>query len=295
LSWDTTTFLKLGRVSNLPTVWTNTLAGVVLAGSAPTDWRFMLLLAAMSLAYTGGMFLNDAFDRNIDAKERPERPVPSGEVTASSVFVAGFGMLAAAVILVAWCALGTGGIDTGGMPAVVAAIALVLAIIAYNAWHKTNPFSPLIMGLCRMLVYITAGWTLSRDPSSALYFGAVVLLCYLIGLTYTAKQENLGEVKNLWPLVFLAVPFFYAASSLSSRFETWLITLAFVAWLLYALRFVQRRGSGDIPRAVVSMIAGISLVDAIFIASVAGDFWWVLLAVAGFALTLFLQRYVAGT
>lgn len=295
MSWNTTTFLKLGRVSNLPTVWTNTLAGVVLAGNSPTDWRFLLLLAAMSLAYTGGMFLNDAFDRDIDAKERPERPVPSGEVTAVSVFVAGFGMLAAAVILVAWCALGTGDIDTGGMRAVIAAVALALAIIAYNAWHKTNPFSPLIMGLCRMLVYITAGWTLSKDPSIALYLGAVVLLCYLIGLTYTAKQENPGHVKNLWPLVFLAVPVVYAVSYVSIGPASWLTLLLFVGWLLYALRFVQRRGPGDIPRAVVSMIAGISLIDAIFIASVAGDVWWVLLAVAGFALTLFLQRYVAGT
>ena len=29
------TFLKLGRVSNLPTVWTNAIAGAVLAGVTP--------------------------------------------------------------------------------------------------------------------------------------------------------------------------------------------------------------------------------------------------------------------
>ena len=50
--------LRLGRVSNLPTVWTNLLAAVVLAGGAVSDGRILPLLAAMSLFYIGGMYLN---------------------------------------------------------------------------------------------------------------------------------------------------------------------------------------------------------------------------------------------
>lgn len=291
LSWSASTALKLGRVSNLPTVWTNTIAGVVLAGSTPADWRIVVLLLAMSLAYIGGMFLNDAFDRDIDALERPERPIPSGEVTAQSVFVAGGSLLIASVLLVALVALQAGG---GGWPGILAALALVIAIVCYNAWHKANPWSPLVMGLCRMLVYITAGWSLTVNAEPVLYFGAVALLCYLIGLTYTAKQENLGAVKNLWPLAFLAVPATYAAATATGSLMSWLIILVFIVWLSNALRFIQRRKSGDIPRAVVSMIAGIALVDAMFIAST-GSILWVLFAVLAFALTLFLQRFIAGT
>ena len=68
-------------MSNLPTVWTNTLAGVTLAGRRRRRRAAWLLLAlAFSLLYTGGMYLNDAFDRDIDARERPERPIPSGRV-----------------------------------------------------------------------------------------------------------------------------------------------------------------------------------------------------------------------
>lgn len=285
------TFLKLGRVSNLPTVWTNTLAGVVLAGSSPNDWRILLLILAMTLAYTGGMFLNDAFDSDIDAKERPERPIPSGEISAASVFSLGYLMLGAGVLLVAWCALTQGG---GGWQAILASVALVAAIVSYNAWHKANPWSPFVMGLCRMLVYITAGWALTSEPSPILYLGAIALLCYLIGLTYTAKQENLGEVKNLWPLIFLAVPAAYAAATASASLVSWVTLLIFIVWLSYALRFVQRRQPGDIPKAVVSMIAGISLVDAMFIAAT-GSVQWVVLAFLAFGLTLFLQRYIAGT
>ena len=274
LSWNTATALKLGRVSNLPTVWSNTLAGIVLAGVPSVDGRLLVLLLAMSAAYIGGMFLNDAFDRKIDAVERPERPIPAGEVSAASVFVAGYGLLIIAIALVGWIAVGPGG---GGLPAIAAAVALVGCIVLYNVWHKANPISPLIMGLCRMLVYITSGWSLTTTPDVALYAGAIIILCYLIGLTYTAKQENLGQVKNLWPLVFLLVPAAAGVWVSLAQPVAWLATLLFVAWLMYALLFVKRRAPGDIPRAVVSMIAGIALVDAVFIAT-AMSLPWVILA-----------------
>lgn len=288
---NSTTFLKLGRVSNLPTVWSNTLAGAVLAGIAPIPWSIVLLLLAMSLAYIGGMFLNDAFDREIDAKERPERPIPSGEVSARSVFTAGYAMLATAVLL---CVLTS--MSTQGSPlfALITGILLVGSIVLYNAWHKNNPISPFIMGLCRVFVYISVAFALTRSPSIAVYIGALCILCFLIGLTYTAKQENLGEVKNLWPLGLLSVPIFYAIVSLPKNGAVWLPLLLLVACVLWALYKVRRRSAGDIPRAVVTMIAGISLVDAVLIAAVAG-LPLALVAIAAFFLTLFLQRYIAGT
>ena len=91
--------LRLGRISNLPTVWTNTLVGVTLAGGASFDARVPLLMVALSLFYIGGMFLNDAFDREFDARTRPDRPIPAGQVTASTVFGSGFGMLGIGVLL----------------------------------------------------------------------------------------------------------------------------------------------------------------------------------------------------
>ena len=68
--------LNLGRISNLPTVWSNVLAGMVMAGGA-LDHRFIPAGLSLSLFYVGGMYLNDAFDRGIDAIERPERPIPA--------------------------------------------------------------------------------------------------------------------------------------------------------------------------------------------------------------------------
>ncbi len=285
------TVLKLGRVSNLPTVWSNTLAGAVLAGLQPIPWSIALLLLAMSLAYVGGMFLNDAFDHEIDAEERPERPIPSGLVTASSVFTAGYSMLAVAVLLCVITAMTTQG---SLLFSLIASVLLVASIVLYNAWHKNNPISPFIMGLCRVFVYISVAYAFMHSPPATVYVGALCILCFLIGLTYTAKQESLGEVKNLWPLVFLVVPIFYGIFNLQKNVAVWLPLLLLVACVLWAVHKVRRRGAGDIPRAVVTMIAGISLVDAVLIATVAG-LPLALFAIAAFFLTLLLQRYIAGT
>ncbi len=211
MSWTLKIALDLGRVSNLPTVWTNTLAGLTLSGSTTTDWRLPVVMLSMTAAYTGGMFLNDAFDAAIDSEQRPERPIPSGTVSASSDFAAGFIMLDLSIILIAVCALSS---DGGGWIAVSSAIALSAAITLYNAWHKGNTLGPVIMGSCRMLVYMTAGLTMTSEPDNMFYLGAALSLCYLIGLTYTAKQENLGVVRNLWPLLFLLSPVVFAISAL---------------------------------------------------------------------------------
>jgi len=284
--------LRLGRVSNLPTVWTNMLAGIVLAGGNPAESWVWPLLLALTLFYLGGMYLNDAFDAAIDAVERPERPIPSGRVSRATVFVAGFFMLAAGIALVAYVDQARNGDAAGG--AGLAAVALAAAIVFYDWYHKANPLSPVVMGLCRLLVYLTAGLVFVSPPPLQLVIGGVLLLCYLIGLTYVAKQENLGSVDKLWPLLFLAIPVVHGVNLSAQAPLTGLFLLLFAGWMAVALWFIKRRGPGDIPRAVVSLLAGICLLDAMLIAGT-GNVELAVLAVAGFVLTLGLQRFVPGT
>jgi len=290
VSWSV--YLRLGRVSNLPTVWTNVLAGVALTGVwvAPAPLAFLAL--ALSLFYIGGMYLNDAFDREIDARERPERPIPSGRVHATTVFATGYGLLAAGLaalaVEIAWTRQG------GYSPTIGAGICLAGVIIFYDARHKANPWSPLLMGLCRVLVYVTAAFAVAGHLGAAVAIGAVVLLSYLIGLTYAAKQESLAEVRNLWPLLFLAAPFVYGIPALTGGGAGAALYLGFLAWVGYAVWLLVRPGRANFPRAVVSFIAGISLLDGLLMAR-AGRPDAAAWGVAGFGLTLLLQRYVRGT
>jgi hypothetical protein len=285
------TALRLGRVSNLPTVWTNVLAAAVLAGAPLAGVALPVAALACSLFYTGGMFLNDAFDREFDARQRPERPIPSGGVSASEVFIAGFTQLAAGLLMIAIAARVSVG-ATGG--ALIAAFALAALIVLYDAWHKQNPIGPLLMGLCRVLVYVTTAIALTGRLPSAVVAGACVLLAYLIGLTYVARQENLAEVRQRWPVALLAIPFVVGLPLLLAGGAATFLYLGFVAWVLFSVSHLGWRARLDVPRAVVGLIAGVSLLDGVLIAE-HGSASLVPVAVLGFLLTLGLQRWVAGT
>ena len=176
--------LRLGRVSNLPTVWTNVAAGMALAGARPLPAGLLALLGlAGSLLYVGGMYLNDAFDASWDAAHRPDRPIPAGEVRIRTVFVAGFAMLATGVFLV--------GLGTGGRP-LTAALVLAALIVIYDASHKANPLAPVIMALCRVALYALAALAVTpAELPGAFYFGAGALLAYLVFLSTLARKETL--------------------------------------------------------------------------------------------------------
>lgn len=282
--------LRLGRVSNLPTVWTNTLAAIVLAGGEAAGGATLPLLLATSLAYVGGMYLNDAFDADIDAKQRPERPTPSGIVSRGTVYAIGFAMLAGCVVILA--AVGMSGL-TGLWP-VLGGLALSAAIVFYDWRHKDNPLSPAFMGLCRALVYVAVGLAFNTVLPWPLLAAALAMLCYIVGLTYAAKQESLGRVENLWPLAFLAVPLLYGLwLSVSAPLTLVFLTL-FAGTVTAALRLLLRRGKGDVPLAVVTLIAGVALLDAVYLAG-AGTLGWAVVSVALFAVTRAAQRFIPGT
>lgn len=284
--------LQLGRISNLPTVWTNVLVGTLLTGAQPSSARLMLLMAAASAFYVGGMFLNDAFDRGFDAQHRPERPIPSGQVTAVEVFGWGFGLLALGL---AGIGMASRGIDGAPAPAALAgAVLLGASIVFYDAWHKNNPLSPLVMGLCRVLLVLTAALAVGRRLDPPVLWAAGALFCHLIGLTYAAKQEHLDRLGSWWPLAFLAVPLAIGASLAIRQPLALLPLLLYAAMLWRALAWLKRRARGDVPRAVVTLIAGMCLLDASFLAG-GGYLIAAALAVFAFALTLALQRWVSGT
>jgi 4-hydroxybenzoate polyprenyltransferase len=149
------------------------------------------------------------------------------------------------------------------------------------------------MGLCRVLAYLTAGFVAVHNPATTLVVAALASLCYLIGLTYVAKQESLDRFGSLWPLLFLAAPIAYGLGRIGD-----LAVLPYIAalgaWICVALYFLKRRAKGDIQRAVVGLIAGIALLDALFLAS-GGATGAAAVAVLCFLLTLAMQRWVSGT
>jgi 4-hydroxybenzoate polyprenyltransferase len=279
------TLLKLGRVSNLPTVWTNVLAGTVLAGADWHSGRIGLVLIAMSLFYIGGMYLNDYFDRAVDARERPMRPIPAGEISAAAVVAAGAVLLASGIALLA----------AAGALAAMTGILLGLLIVGYDAHHKAVAWAPLVMGACRALVYCGAAAAAAGKISMDVVFPALACAAYVAGITYAASRESSDNIGSLWPLVLLAAPLLPASAALIQGVLASVFYAVLVLWLACAVYLlIKRPRAGAVSRAVGWLIAGISLVDAAFLAGVGaiGAACW---AVAGFVATLALHKQIAGT
>jgi 4-hydroxybenzoate polyprenyltransferase len=279
--------LRLGRVANLPTVVSNVLTGAALSALAPGPGVLAAFSCALALFYVGGMYLNDAFDRDWDARHRPERPIPSGAVSRTSVFAAGFGMLLAGLVLVTALSYSSG----GGVSGLLGALALAALIVIYDWHHKGNALGPLLMGGCRVLVYVTVALALGAGWGSPATRAVLSLLGYLMGLTYVARQENLRALTQLWPLGLLAAPFaLNVPRALDGQAACFVLLLLAVLDALWVMFRAARR---DIPGAVGRLIAGICLLDALLVAQLRAGY--VLPCLAAYVLARLLQRYTPAT
>lgn len=283
--------LLISRISLLPTVWTNTLTGVALAGGSWDDPQLPFLLVSFSLFYIGGMWLNDAFDHKTDSESRPDRPIPSGAIAVSTAFAGGFSMLT-----IGWIILTATGLNIAANPSWLPSIyGLVLAatIIVYDAWHKQNPLGPALMSICRMLVYFTSAVSIAGRLSFALIHAALALQAYIIGLTVAAKAGNQTRNWHDSLLFFLFVPVVYGFGLAYRAPLTALPLAVFVVWMVLALRSLLQQRNGRPSHAIAHLLAGISLLDALILAAL-GHVLFFGAAIIAFLLTLWLQRWISG-
>jgi DDE superfamily endonuclease len=204
---------------------------------------------------------------------------------------AGAGLICFGLILLLLLGLSPGGAGIGG---VAGGLALTVAIRVYDAWHKGNPVGPLLMGSRRVLVYITTAASIAGALPQDLLWAAAMAVCYLIGLTYAAKQEDLKQPGRLWPLAFLGASFVYGVPIARGSIVGLIVDAAFLAAVIWAVSLMVRRDRSNIPRIVSVLIAGICLLDALFIAG-ANHSVLALVAALGFPLTLCFQRLIPGT
>lgn len=246
------TLLVLGRGSNLPTVWSNCLAGWWLGGGGNTA-KLPLLLLGVSALYTGGVFLNDAFDAEFDRQRRPLRPIPSGAISARAVWRWSF----------AWLALGALALAFLGKTTGVLALALLACIIIYNAMHRAFTASPWLLGLCRSWVYLIAGSTGAWGVTGWPIWCGVALAFYIAGLNHIAQHEGTRGRVPRWPLALLAVPVVLAMlmNAGDARKAAMLLSLVLVLWVARCVRTVFAGGENNVVRIVSGLAAGIALVD----------------------------------
>ena len=278
------TLLVLGRVSNLPTVWSNCLAAWLLGGGRDQWDRFALLCIGATLLYVGGMYLNDAFDANFDAQHRRERPIPSGHISPKVVWQLGATMLVVGVATMAPL----------GFTPTLNAFVLALCILLYDAVHKLITFSPVLMAMCRFFLYVTAAAAPTGVATGEALWAGFAMAAYVTGLSFVARKESTGTRVQVWPLFFLIAPIALALLVNDGRRlgDAAAVSAILVLWSVRSLRaaFTEPRNIG---RAVSGLLAGIVWVDWLAVVDQSRDKGIAFIAL--FFLALLFQRFVPAT
>jgi len=272
-------YLQIMRPANIVTAWADILVGFAASGSVvildkvltgqatlaslfPLAW---LLLATTGL-YGGGVVFNDVFDAELDAKERPERPIPSGRASREGAIWLGSLLLVVGVVAalqVSWL--------SASLAAVVA-----FAALFYDAFGKHNPFfGPINMGACR-----GGNLLLGMSVVPAMvgqWFLALIPIAYIAAITAISRGEVHGGKATTGILALLLVGAVIGAMlalGLGQNYEV-LAALPFIG--LFAARVlpafvkaVREPTPEQIRTAVKAGVLSLIVLDATIAAGFAG-------------------------
>lgn len=289
-------YLQLMRPANIITAWADILAGFTAAGifiiPDNSNWSSLawLLLATTGL-YGGGVVFNDVFDAELDAKERPERPIPSGRASLTGAIYVGsllliLGILAAAQVSQLSFFLATG---------------VALSALLYDAWGKHHALiSPLNMGLCRA-GNLLLGVSVVPQLLNERWYLALIPLVYIAAITAMARGEVHGGKSSTGVLALGMLAVVLGSLLILGISHNYSILSALPFWVLFAIRVLpswvqatQAPQADLIRKAIKAGIISLILLNATLAAGFAGPING-LLVLSLLPLSLILARRFAVT
>jgi 4-hydroxybenzoate polyprenyltransferase len=175
------THLQLMRFPAVFTALADILLGFLLTHEGLSPLRDLVaLLGASGGLYLAGMVFNDLFDRELDARERPGRPIPSGRISCRAAALLAIGLILLGPVCTAFVSI----------EAVEISLLLVALILAYDGYLKQTPAGPVAMGGCRFLnVMLGASAAAGTTWANPQLFVALAMGVYVAGVTWFARQE----------------------------------------------------------------------------------------------------------
>jgi 4-hydroxybenzoate polyprenyltransferase len=263
-------YLLLIRLPNVFTVPSNILAGyfATITVAEADSVHLVALVISSGLLYIAGIILNDYFDIEIDKRERPFRPLPSGNISKRhALSIAIIALLIANTISLLL-----------GPTSFALSLALTLAIIAYDYRLKHGLLGPFAMGAARLLNVIFGASLvlpyLSNHSYGIVGAAAASLFLYTIAIIILSKKEAGNERPNsiLVFLIVFSVIFALAALGLLVQLQwAFLLNLSIFATVMI-VTFKQHlmKEVPSVQKAVRNMVISIIILDSVFVTGTAG-------------------------
>lgn len=263
-------YLRLMRIPNVFTSFANVAAGVFLARGGQIEARDALVIAASGCLYCAGMVWNDYCDRDVDAQERPDRPIPAGEVSPTAAAALGGGL----------CALGLALCAGHGFGPLLVSVLLCAAILLYDASLKNTWAGPLAMGSCRTLNVILGLSVVAPGP--AWYSPLPILLgIFTLLITQLSRFEVGGtEASRLRTTlagfvglsILGAIVLFGGAALRDVSALSWLMAAALLSYVIWRGRSLlhplwRAATAPSLGRAIGGGILLMPAIDASFVAA----------------------------
>lgn len=209
-------WLSLTRISNLPTIVSDSLVGVAMAFAlqwipdASSIEHAITTTIAMCAFYLAGMVLNGIVDKEVDARERPTRPIASGRIALPWAWTAFIVlMLLGTTLRPSWYAT----------PGPVAAAALIgVWLLARARTMRSHTLDRLGKAWCVVAVIGAAWWAIDmmvRDPfdlsdlkentQTAIRTGALALNLPVLVIAFSLVAYNVLHKRTAWAIAFLAL------------------------------------------------------------------------------------------
>ena len=268
-------YLQLIRPANVVTAVADVMAGYAVAGGAHRASLASLAVASACL-YAGGVVLNDVFDRDIDRRERPERPIPSGRVTVGAAATLG------AVLLLA--GVGSAAVVNG----VAAAIAVLtaIAILLYDAGTKRFALlGPVNMGVCRGL-NLLLGMTVVPAALQQAWMLGLMPLVYITAVTALSRGEVHGGRRGVAAYALISLTVVLAALfGLAAVARSWegMLLAAVLGWRVLPPFAAAYRSpdAGRIRHAIRTGVLSLVILDAAIGATYRGPLYAALILLTG--------------
>jgi 4-hydroxybenzoate polyprenyltransferase len=266
-------YLQLIRLPNVFTTPSNILTGYFAAVTTTTaaeadGVHLIALMVSSGLLYIAGIVLNDYFDIEIDKKERPSRPLPSGKISKGyALTIAIVALLIANIISL-----------IVGPISLAISLALTLLIIAYDYQLKYSVLGPFAMGGTRSLnvIFGASPVLLYIDNHSVAIVGvaAASLFFYVSSITILSKKEVGKERPNSTLVILIVFGVILAIVPLGMllQFEwTFLLNLSIFAGVtIVTFRQYVAKEVPSVQKAVRNMVISIIILDSVFVSGTAG-------------------------
>jgi hypothetical protein len=263
-------YLLLVRFPNVFTTPSNILTGyfaAVTVTGADSVHLFALMVSS-GLLYVAGIVLNDYFDIEIDKRERPSRPLPSGNISKGHALT---------IAIIALLIANTIAFVLGPISLAVS-LALTIAIIAYDYRLKHGLSGPFAMGATRFLNVIFGASPvllyLNNHSYATVGVAGASLFLYIITITILSKKEAGNERPNSTIAFLMVFGVISAVAALGLFLQlqwTFLLNLSIFATVMF-VTFKQylTKEVLSVQKAVRNMVISIIILDSVFVTGTVG-------------------------